>query len=480
MHSSGTNLCLLGWETCQVPVTSPLHVSNFLKGRRMWWRTRRQRQALIIGLALAWRRAVQRAEHAPALLEQTIYLSALARQAPDAKEILQRFFKIERLGYRFANGRAAPTTITPRKLPGELVKEIEQLKDAVAFDPGPPPQAQPDLVASRVQVCSSAGEDLLVALEATGRLDLVPAVRWLLAQQGPITFFFKPSGKLGARDTSVWPIRAIETWPAWLRSQLFGTAIDLNVAFCQFLMAGLTQKHGAAARQLALKYPDLVRLLEDRTAFRAELCREVLHAEPTPESTKLIKRVLMAIANGAPVSPTLLARRSPKSSVAAILAQEAPWLTEAQLLAAGQRLKRLADQFKRARRELCTYLLRERPTKAAQRRLFWRYFEWEREARHKLWLAVGRTGLMLHDGLDGVQVDPARAAAVAAELEEVTGLKISIKDSKRGSATDPLAKRPFQVAEFRDRSDERHASLRLLGRLDARVDELKRDLPLAG
>lgn len=411
-----------------LPWNSPLHAGKFFNLKGMRWRSRKQRQALIIALALAWWQLVKRQRSAPGLVREEIFLTHLAKQAPDAKQILKHFFKIERTGFKFAAGQASPTIISPRKLGHELQAAIEALEGTVKFDPGPEPTVS-GLTKSAVQVRAHRGKHIIAALEAYGREDLVPAVKWLVDYPQPINFYYKPSGKLQARDTSVWPIRAIETWPGWLRADLFGTVIDIDNAFSQFLMDHLVKKHENNPAQLRLKYPDLVAIAEDKRAFRAKLIEDVLKVPVGPDSVKVIKHVLMALANGSNASPQLFVGGTTRCEAANIIHAEAPWLSVSDQLSSGARLQRIAKQFRQAKKELCIYLFNDRPTAKNQKRIFTLYFNWEREARYKLWKTFGGTGLMLHDGIDGIISGLTSEELVSLAAKE-TGLKITARIAK--------------------------------------------------
>lgn len=408
-----------------LPWNSPLHVGKFFELQGMRWKSRKQRQALIIAIALAWWQLVKRQGKAPGLVREEIFLTHLAKQAPDAKEILKHFFKIERTGFKFTAGQTSPTIISPKKLGHQLQAAIEALEGNVKFEPGPEPTVS-GLTKSPVQVRTQYAKRILATLEAYGREDLIPAVKWLMAYPQPINFYYKPSGKLQARDTSVWPIRAIETWPGWLRADIFGTVIDIDNAFSQFLMAHLVKKHADKPEQLRLKYPDLVAIAEDKRAFRAKLIEDVLKVPVGPDSLKVIKRVLMALANGSNASPQLFTGGSTRCEAANIIHAEAPWLSITDQLDAGARLQRIAKQFRHAKKELCIYLFNERPTTRNQKKIFTLYFNWEREARYKLWKAVGCTGLQMHDGLDGI-INNESAEELTKRILAECNLKITVK-----------------------------------------------------
>ena len=399
----------------------PLFVGNFFPLKGTWWRKRRQRQGLIISVALAWYRLTRGQRRSPGFLTEELYLSRFPGGSGDARVILERFFKIDRLGFNI-NGSSAPTIIRAKKLPPRLVAAIEGLTATVDFDPGRPPSGSAFL-RSHVAI-RQVGEAIYDRLAKDGRDDLVPVVRWLQARRPTIDFYFRPSGRLQARDTSVWPVRAIETWPSWLRHQLFGTSVDIENAFTQFLLTHLRRKHEGKEVQLRLKFPDLFRLDESKREFRAEICERLLHLEPSEENISVVKRLVMSLANGSNISGVMLAAASGRSEAVRIIRQFAPHLSTNQYIAAGDRLSHLAKQYRKAKREVCL-ALGKRPTAAGQKEVFKLYFQWERQARHALWSSSGETGLMLLDGRDGV-ISGLADADLLEKLQRETEIKVSV------------------------------------------------------
>ena len=418
----------------------PLYVGNFFKLKGTWWRKRRQRQGLIISVALAWHRLTRNQRSSPGFLTEELYLSKVPGGSADARVILEKFFKIDRLGFNI-NGQTAPTLIRAKKLPPRLVTEIEKLAERVMFDPGRPPPAA-GFLKSAVSV-RPVTQATITRLRADGRLDLLAQVEWLQKHGPVVNFYFRPSGKLKARDTSVWPVRAIETWPSWLRHQLFGTSVDIENAFTQFLLSYLKRKHAGKEQQLRLKFPDLFRLDETKKEFRAEICGRLLHLEVSEENLSVVKRLVMSLANGSNISGTMLAANSGRSEAVRIVRQFAPHLSTTQLITCGDRLAHLAKQYRKAKREVCLFL-GKKPTLAGQKEVFTLYFQWERTARHALWQAGGETGLMLHDGLDGVMSSLSEQNLLE-KLQQETAIKVSV--------TPPPAARclcPLEVSELRD------------------------------
>ena len=389
----------------------------------MWWSKRKQRQALILSVALTWYRVTRRLEHTPGFIEEEVFITNLTREVKDARHILNQFFDVKRIGFRFNESDRSPTIVSPKKLDAAFVAEIESILNEVKFNPGLPPLSN-SLTKSLVKVRQHQRAFIIQQLKTQQREDLLPAVSWLLKQK-EITFYYKPSGKLQARDTSVWPIKAIELWPGWLRAELFGTVVDIENAYVQFLVQQLSKKYANDAAQLALKYPDILRANGDKKRFREELCRDVLQREPTAQNIKIIKSVIMALANGSTASAALMTNGSCKSEVVRIVREANPDATPTDLLKAGERLRSIARQFSAAKRDLCIYFFKAAPTRINQKRIFKMYFDWEKEARYKIWNATGRTGLHLHDGLDGVITDLSEEELIA-HVEKETSIRVSV------------------------------------------------------
>ena len=95
-------------------------------------------------------------------------------------------------------------------------------------------------VQSKVFITKTANQqEILARLYQEGKGYLAPKVRYLLSKEEH-TFVFVPAGRLQMRDTSIYPVPAIETWPSWLRESLFGGGVDLDAAYTQYLLEYLT------------------------------------------------------------------------------------------------------------------------------------------------------------------------------------------------------------------------------------------------
>jgi hypothetical protein len=375
-------------------------VGHYFDLKGMWWKKRKQRQGLVISIALGWYRLFKRQRSAPGFIEEETLITNLTRQVKDAKVILQHFFEIKRVGFNFNDGNKSPTIISPKKLNRKIIKSIEGLLNEVHFDPGPAPTDK-KLTVTTVPVLRKNAASIKLQLRTEKREDLLAAVSWLL-ERDTVDFFYKPSGKLQARDTSVWPIRAIEMWPGWLRKELFGRVVDIENSYCQFIINNLYSKYSHSDSIIQLKYPDLFRADRDKHNFRAELCRDLLKLPINDDNISVVKRLIMALANGSNATPALMTNGSGRSEAVRIVLEANPTLKPSELVEIGKRLSFITKQFRAAKKELCIYLLNAKPTAANTKRIFSVYFEWEREQRYKIWEAVGRTGLHLHDGIDGV------------------------------------------------------------------------------
>ena len=224
----------------------------------------------------------------------------------------------------------------------------------------------------------------------------------MLLQEYPLTFFYARAGTLLERDKSVWPIKSIEMWPGWLRAELFGTVVDIENAYCQFVVKKLEEKYKDNPTRLELKYPDLLRSDRDKQNFRDELCRDYLKLELNDENNKVVKKLIMSIANGSNATPMLMVNGSNRSEAVRIVREAAPNLSSLELLKVGARLSIITKQFRGAKRDLCIFLLGAKPSRENQKRIYKMYFSWEREARHSIWKACNNTGLHLHDAVEGV------------------------------------------------------------------------------
>jgi hypothetical protein len=311
----------------------------------------------------------------------------------------------------------------PKKLPKKYSAEIARIINEVKYYPGIEPDDS-SLTKSHVEVRYHRHAFICARLKEEKRTDLIPVVNWLYSQSSPINFYFKSSGRLQARETSVWPVKCIEQWPGWLRTEVFGTVIDLDAAFCQYLMSNLYEKHGEDTRLLELKYPYILKLLNDKEAFRKTIVEDWLKLPFTDANIKLVKSVIMALANGSNCSGALVTATNTRSVVAQELKQHCAHLSMQELYDLGEKFRAFVIQFRNAKRELCIHMFRVQPSREAIKRVFHGYFEWERRARHQIWDLAGRTGLQIHDGLDGVQLKD--ASTFAEEIWNKHQLRVSI------------------------------------------------------
>jgi hypothetical protein len=398
----------------------PLYVGHFFPLTGMWWKKRKQRQEMIFSVAITWYRFASKRMSAPGMLSDELNLTGLTKQVRDARSIIEHFFTITKLGFNFNDGtNFSPTVVSPKKLPKEYIDSIEKHLHNIVFDPGKRPPG--NFKITNVKVRTFRADVIRARLKEEGRDDLLPATNWLLGQES-VEFMYRASGKLQARETSVWPIRAIELWPGWLRTELFGTTIDLENSFCQYMLSKLQQN--TTQKMLELKYPDLLRAVYDKQKFREEICRDVLKRPPHDENISIVKRILMALANGSNCTAGLMASDS-RSEVVRIIKQAAPDLRTMEMIEIGDRLQYIAKQFRAARRELAI-INGMKPTRENLKKVFHDYFEWEKEARNKIWKVIGQTGLMLHDGIDGAVTDMSDAE-LADHITKTTNLRVSVE-----------------------------------------------------
>jgi hypothetical protein len=349
-----------------------------------------------------------------------VQLTKLSEWVRDYRPALDYFFEVKQLGYRLDEDNRELSTLVPRRLAPSDLKVVDQTQEELRYEV---PALPKDSVISKVYL--QPGLDRQSLIERTlqaGRPELVPQLTWLLKQHPELNFHFAPSGKLQKRDTSVWPISGIETWPSWLRKELFGPGIDIDSAYVSFLLEYLSEEFKGKEQQMQLLFPDLIRLLHDKEAFRKELCEQVLQRPYTTVWRGVIKSVLMSIANGSRVSGSLLTNGTEFSQTAKIIQEAAPEATITELMNIGDRLQYIARQFDSARKRLCNSKLNMNPTRKNLKKVFAEYFAWEREARYAIWKEIGQHGIMVHDGIDGV---PQEYLDKLPEISQKLGLRLT-------------------------------------------------------
>ncbi len=404
---------------------NPLYVGYFFDLYRLRWSTRKKKQAMILSVALAWYRVMKRHNKGLGFLQEEVLLTSLTSEVKDAKKILERFFKISRVGFNFNNGLKSPTIVVPKKQSKRMIDAIEGIINFVSFSPGLEP-LDPKLTVSKVRTTKGRLPFIRAKLSETGREDLIAPVDWLYSQSGDINFYFRPSGKLQARDSSVWPIKNIELWPGWLRAEVFGVVIDIENAYSQFLLQHLKAKFKGAEEKMELMYPDIIRSDRDKKNFRQEICRDVLKLEINDENISKVKRLVMALANGSNISEGLIFNLARSSEAALLVKQANPDLTVDELRLAANRLQSIAKQFRSAKKVVYIHLFSKKPERDYAKRVFALYFDWERDQRYKIWHATGQTGLMLHDGIDGI-ITSLSAEELAYDIARKTSIRVSVK-----------------------------------------------------
>lgn len=395
--------------------SDPLHVGNFFPEVQRRHRAKMQdRQDLILYIAQLHATAIAHcaASSKPrGFCEVPLRLMSLRDWVHDYRAVLDYFFEVKQAGFNFGDGAHEISILIPKNV--ETVREPDRLGlHYVVPD-------QPDAATiSKVYIQQQNADLIRDRLAQENRADLRVACEWLLTQT-EVNFHFIRSGKLQQRDTSVWPVAAVETWPSWLREALFGGGIDIENAYTQFIVSHLRKAH--TPQQLLLLYPDLTRAVEDKVQWRHELCRAIgLNCDE--EGVGIVKKICMSLANGSRISPGILAGGRAFSVTADVVIKSTDDISIENLDRIGARLEAISKQYTRAKKSVCVVLLGLNPTRVNQKRVFGTYFEWERIARYAIWNAVGQHGVMVHDGIDGV---PAEYRQNMEALIDKIGLKVT-------------------------------------------------------
>lgn len=374
----------------------PLHWRNFWPDlHRLHISKIAARQSLILWVANLHNSACK----SPAGFNYTdLRLTDLRNIDREYRRVIDHFFNITQLGYCLSDKDNQVTRLVPKRLTWYEAILLDDTLPQIKHNPGQKPTGETSSFVFVAETASS--HDIEEQLRDGGQYYLWPQVQWILERRyNKIEFIFQRSGKLLQRDTSIWPISAIETWPSWLREKLFGRGIDLDTAYVQFLLN--TVQKAFPEDEGSSIIPDLYRMLDEKEKFRKELCEEVIGVKYEESSKRLLKKLLMAIANGSKITPSLL--DSPSHSEAALITLEL--LTKVQtpsISTVGNRLHSISRQFAVAKKIACLALLKTNPNKSNQKKVFKSYFEWEREARYLIWEKCDRHGLMVHDGIDGI------------------------------------------------------------------------------
>ena len=377
--------------------SDPLHVQNFYPDKqRHHHAVMQKRQDLILYIANLHASAIKSGMPL-GMIRIPMRLMTLRDWVQDYRVVLDTFFEVESLGYNLGDGNFELSILIPKNVTNG---KREASKAAANLKYVPPMRPESDTI-SKVYIRQQNRDQIIRELGSKSRLDLLAPVQWLL-DHPEVNFHFERSGRLQQRDTSVWPVKGIETWPAWLREQLFGPGIDIDSAYTQFLVSHLKQEYIGRERLLKMLFPDLLRMLDDKKNWRIELCRDTLHVEPTDENIGVVKRLCMSLANGSRISPAILLGSRAFSITADLVFACADDVSPNNLINIGDRLRLISQQFALARKIICASVLKTKATRLNQKRVFGSYFEWERVARYALWDACGRHGVMVHDGIDGI------------------------------------------------------------------------------
>jgi hypothetical protein len=382
-----------------LPPSHPYHVGRFYSFERLHRRKQKDRQDLILYLASLHANTIAQCiacNQPRGFCEVPLRLTTLRDWVYDYHAALDYFFTVKQIGYNFGDGDHVVSTLIPNDLGFETI--AESTKQGIEYLP---PDRPDDGVVSKVYIQQQNAAAIRLRLAEENRADLRAACEWILGQT-EINFIFQPAGKLKQRDTSVWPVAAVETWPSWLREALFGQGIDIESAYTQYLLDRLEER--CSPSMLKTLYPDIIRSVHDKAEWRRELCVDVLGLAHNDENIAIVKKICMSLANGSRISPGILTAGA-FSVTADVIIQSTTDVSVENLDRIGSRLQRISQQYSTAKKIICAGSLRLNPTRNNQKLVFSSYFEWERTARYLIWEAVGRHGIMVHDGIDGIPAE---------------------------------------------------------------------------
>lgn len=401
--------------------TDRLHVANFYPDMQRLHRKKMQdRQDLILYLAQLHATAITHCAvaHKPrAFCEVPLRLMSLRDWVHDYRVVLDYFFDVKTTGFNFGDGGHEISILTPRNVEPlvPVIRDKSNSKQQLLYVV---PERPDGGVISKVYIHTDNATSIRNRLAEENRADLRAAVEWLLCQT-EVNFIFQRSGKLKQRDTSVWPVAAVETWPSWLREALFGGGVDIENAYTQFLVTHL--RRGMEARQLKTLYPDLLAAVDDKVQWRYDLC-DVLGLPRNEDGVSVVKKICMSLANGSRISPGILGGGRAFSVTAEVVINSTNDISLENLDRIGLRLQRISRQYTHAKKRVCNQLLGLNPTRANQKLVFSSYFEWEREARYAIWNAVDQHGIMVHDGIDGI---PSAYTIDIQKIIDTIGIKVT-------------------------------------------------------
>jgi hypothetical protein len=412
--------------TTEVSVDSPLHVDNFVpkgKGSR-WAKKMKERQELVIGCASLWKRLTRGrlAHEMPAFFETDTYIMAATANDRLARGIVEKFFKVTKLGFKISEDLKAPSSIIARKLEPALEQAIKDifkvptLYFVAGYDPGEKPT---EGLVSMVTVDASTADDVIFRLGQEGKVDLIPQINWL--KDHPETeFYFRPMGMGDGRDTSSWPIKNICSWPSWVRTSLFGESADIDSSLPQFIVHGVDKQRtriygsiGYTPRQNNYEwmrdadctyYP--FNLVYNKEETRRFLIEDICKLEMNSKNVSDLKHVVSAICNGSRFTRGLYNSGGGRCAAVSMIRNLLRNVEGEDLDHAVYEFEKLYRNFQFARhRTMAAYGFLYRKgisAKEKKKMLFREYFKWERVQRMKMWEAAGRRGLHLHDGIDGL------------------------------------------------------------------------------
>lgn len=402
--------------------SDPLHVGHFYPDKQRLHRSKMQdRQDLILYMAQLHATAIAHcaiSKKPRGFCEVPFRLMSLRDWVHDYRVVLDHFFDVKSTGFNFGDGGHEISTLIPKRLDDHEPQALHLGKSVMRHLTYVVPERPDGGVISKVYIQQQNAAHIHARLAEENRADLRAAVDWLLHQK-EVNFHFQPAGKLQQRDTSVWPIASVETWPSWLREALFGGGIDIENAYTQFLVNHLRKTY--SREQMTMLFPDLQDAVDDKVRWRYGLC-DVLGIPCDDGGASIVKKICMSLANGSRISSGILAGGRAFSVTAEVVIAATNDVSLENLDRIGKRLQKISRQYSGAKKAVCNTLLGLNPTRANQKKVFSSYFEWEREARYAIWEMVEHHGIMVHDGIDGI---PPQYTVDLQKIIDTIGLKVT-------------------------------------------------------
>lgn len=426
----------------------PLWIGRFMTLGRVSYTDRQKLQKALLEISAVWYRTATWSENNSYKKYQFYKTSLRKKYGRRALQLFDCFFNTYQTGYKFLpsigspDGVSVPSTVSPKDKPCN----IEGLRDTIKkWMQGAiwKPCAKPLSITldnsrvSRVEVRSDVDmEKLKELLQQPRWMHLTGQVNWILSEQS-IDIYWQFSGRTQQRETSVWPIKSIETWPSSIRLALFGSQVDIQCAMPQFVYHKIKEidiaNFGHVTSFTERGFDDIKQMVEDTENWRKSLAAE-MKMEWNEDTRKIIKKLVMALSNGSNISGKMLTSFF-NHSVAVEIVQDQimddSWDYDF-TMKVGDRLHKIAVQFRQAVKRILMHY-GYKPTRKNRKRIFYLYFCWEKRVREQLWQMFNKSGLMMHDGLDGICATSlsnlqSKHSDTVKYISDKLGVKITIKN----------------------------------------------------